>query len=436
MTVSYPVQSNIEFYRGDGGGTNQVINFTHPFMAADVTNAKFYLRDEVDGTLRLQLTKQANASQWDLTVDQVGTVTPNPDDTAGISEGEYRYDIKVITATKEEVAAHGVFFLKGSISEDVAGEDPVPENTYYVSSDQKDALDNANSPTGANPIATMNDVSGADAVLKTTDPTVNDDANDGYLVGTRWINTTDDKAFVCLDNTVGAAVWTETTAGGSGESNTGSNQGVDGVGVFRQKTGVDLEFRHVAPGSSKITVTLNGQDIDIDLAEANVNHDNLSGFVADEHSPSASAAEVTTGTATNRHITPNALRDSAYGKRTISVLVNGGSVISTGDGQAYYGRIPSYLNGWNIIEVAANRVVGTGLLTIMIHNLTQSQDILTTALTIDANEKDSKDAAAAAVIDTAQDDVTTGDRFRVDIDGDAGSDSTWVEVQMTLQKPS
>ncbi len=53
--------------------------------------------------------------------------------------------------------------------------------------------------------------------------------------------------------------------GGGGEANTGSNQGTDGVGVFRQKTGVDLQFRHIAPASSKITVVLNGQDIDIDV---------------------------------------------------------------------------------------------------------------------------------------------------------------------------
>lgn len=59
--------------------------------------------------------------------------------------------------------------------------------------------------------------------------------------------------------------WAPAPGAGGGEANTGSNQGADGVGVFRQKTGVDLEFRHVAPASAKITVVLNGQDIDIDL---------------------------------------------------------------------------------------------------------------------------------------------------------------------------
>jgi hypothetical protein len=72
-------------------------------------------------------------------------------------------------------------------------------------------------------------------------------------------------------------------AGGSGETNTASNVGTDGVGVWYQKTGVDLEFRNIAPASNKVTVSLNGQDIDIDITEANINHDSLSGFVANEH---------------------------------------------------------------------------------------------------------------------------------------------------------
>ncbi len=70
---------------------------------------------------------------------------------------------------------------------------------------------------------------------------------------------------------------------GSGEANTGSNQGTDGVGVYDTKAGVDLQFRHVAPASSKVTTTLNGKDIDIDIVVANIDHDALSGFLGDEH---------------------------------------------------------------------------------------------------------------------------------------------------------
>lgn len=67
----------------------------------------------------------------------------------------------------------------------------------------------------------------------------------------------------------------ESGAGGSGETNTGSNVGVDGVGVFDAKVGVDLQFRNIAPASSKITVTLNVDDIDLDVVDANIDHNNL-----------------------------------------------------------------------------------------------------------------------------------------------------------------
>ena len=49
----------------------------------------------------------------------------------------------------------------------------------------------------------------------TAAPTTGDDANDGYSVGSLWYDTTNDKAYICLDTTVGAAVWKEITAGSS-----------------------------------------------------------------------------------------------------------------------------------------------------------------------------------------------------------------------------
>jgi hypothetical protein len=52
---------------------------------------------------------------------------------------------------------------------------------------------------------------------KTTAPGVGDASVDGYAVGDRWIDETNDKEYVALDVSVGAAVWTETTAtGGTG----------------------------------------------------------------------------------------------------------------------------------------------------------------------------------------------------------------------------
>jgi hypothetical protein len=66
-----------------------------------------------------------------------------------------------------------------------------------------------------------------------------------------------------------------TGGGGSGEANTASNVGTDGLGVFKQKTGVDLEFKNIAPASSKVTVVANGDDIDIDVDPGEINTGDL-----------------------------------------------------------------------------------------------------------------------------------------------------------------
>ena len=80
----------------------------------------------------------------------------------------------------------------------------------------------------------------------------------------------------------------------SGETNTASNQGTDGVGVYDTKVGVDLQFRNVAPASSKVTTTLNTKDIDIDIVENQIDHDSLLNFEANEHFTQANITTVGT----------------------------------------------------------------------------------------------------------------------------------------------
>lgn len=72
---------------------------------------------------------------------------------------------------------------------------------------------------------------------------------------------------------------------GGGEVNTASNAGVGGVGVFIQKTGVNLEFKNINSASSKISVTNDGinDEIDIDIVESNVDHNALLNYVANRH---------------------------------------------------------------------------------------------------------------------------------------------------------
>ncbi|QIG73090.1 putative phage tail fiber protein [Rhizobium phage RHph_N3_19] len=50
-------------------------------------------------------------------------------------------------------------------------------------------------------------IAGIHKTNATTVPAVTDDANDGYAVGSVWVNTTADVVYICVDATVGAAVW-------------------------------------------------------------------------------------------------------------------------------------------------------------------------------------------------------------------------------------
>lgn len=119
---------------------------------------------------------------------------------------------------------------------------------------------------------------GADAGL--------DDLSD-VIIGTPVSDTSATLRILADPNTDGTYTVTDWTppTGGGGEANTASNVGTDGVGVFDAKVGVDLQFRNIAPASNKITVTLNGEDIDLDITEANLTLSNIGGAVTDAQVP-------------------------------------------------------------------------------------------------------------------------------------------------------
>jgi hypothetical protein len=63
---------------------------------------------------------------------------------------------------------------------------------------------------------------------------------------------------------------TAASNGTAGEANTGANIGTDGVGVFAGKVGTELQFRNIAQASNRISLALDGQNIEIDVAQGNL----------------------------------------------------------------------------------------------------------------------------------------------------------------------
>lgn len=126
----------------------------------------------------------------------------------------------------------------------------------------------------------------------------------------------------------------------------------------------------------------------------------------------------------------------------LSAMVISGA-ITTGEGKAYI-RIGPKLNGHNIVSVAAgiSTASSSGVVTVQIARGRQAApgsahiwvDVLSTPITIDAGEYDSKDATTVAVINAASDDLALGDLLRIDVDV-AGTGAQNLVITIEAQRP-
>lgn len=125
--------------------------------------------------------------------------------------------------------------------------------------------------------------------------------------------------------------------------------------------------------------------------------------------------------------------DAVYEPVVLCLILNTQTALSAGDSLLQF-HIPPKMNGWTITRVTASRASGTGTLTLQLRNVTDSVDVLSTRLTIDTGETSSSTAATAAVINAANDDVASYDRFAVDVD-DAGTSTLHATMNIEFTRP-
>ncbi len=98
--------------------------------------------------------------------------------------------------------------------------------------------------------------------------------------------------------------------------------------------------------------------------------------------------------------------------------------------------IPSQLNGYNLVDADAyvTTVSSSGTPTFTLTNVTDTQNMLSTNITIDANEFTSFTADAQPAINASYDDVATGDRIKIKCTV-TGTGAKGSGVILVFQKP-
>lgn len=180
---------------------------------------------------------------------------------------------------------------------------------------------------------------------------------------------------------------------------------ISDLGTYSTATGVENN----ADVTDTANVTAAGALMDSELAD----------IAAIKATSDAVASDLNTGTDAAKFVTPDALAGSNFGRRAIMVEFNAGATaLTTGDGKWYSAPMPAEMNGMNLVDAKFSVATAgvTGTTDFQIHNVTDAIDVLSTKATIDSSETTTDSAATPLVINTSNDDVATGDIWRIDCD--------------------
>ena len=137
-----------------------------------------------------------------------------------------------------------------------------------------------------------------------------------------------------------------------------------------------------------------------------------------------------------RAVTADALAGSEFGRKTLvwKLTANDEVVVDTDDYDSVL--VPADFEGWLITAVAARIVTaddGADFMDIGIYNVTQTAEVLSALMRIEATEFSTLTSAQPGTIDVGEDDITAGDVLRIDVDY-AGDNCAGLEVHIVFER--
>lgn len=145
---------------------------------------------------------------------------------------------EVITESDMDRLENGVQeAFNTAMAVDVITYDHMSDDDIHLSTADRESIDLINS-YGSN-IAVISDITKSQVGLSNVENILNNysgvtdplSTTNGYNIGSIWVNTSNDKSYICVDNTNNAAVWKDITASGSVVSGSGT-------GVHNDLTGI------------------------------------------------------------------------------------------------------------------------------------------------------------------------------------------------------
>ena len=278
-------------------------------------------------------------SEAGLTLDNIGgtlSVSKGGTGASALTSGNFVVGNGTGTVTTTKVVPTGV--VVGTTDTQTLTNKSLVDATTFIIDDidntKKLQLQLSGITTATTRTLTVPDASDTLAVLATaqtlTNKNITDTGSNVTANGLRTATTTVSVASATAPSSGQVLTATSTTAATwqtptTGETNTASNVGVGGVGVFKQKTGANLEFKNINAGTNKITITNDSanNEIDVDVAEANLTLNNIGGTLG--------VTKGGTGVAT---FTSGAiLQGNGTGAITATLTAPSGTIVGTTDTQ-------------------------------------------------------------------------------------------------------